>query len=485
MKRNFFKVSVPKEIRVLFTIKLFTTYSFSVLYSSLLLYLLEIEKISQSAALGVVGTFISLNFILHFLGGFWGGTYISNRGLLAGGMIFETIGLLLTKFNLFLGLGIYLTGCGIYVTSITAIMIQRFEPGDDRREYAAFILYSGMNLGFLIGSSISGYLYLHKMYFALFASAAFSSAMSLILALINWEIISDKTTKLVKLSKEKKRTQQNKVLISVMFLTPLIILSLIYNKTLSDVILAVSLLMFFSVFIVAMKQPTKAQRNQVFAFSILLVVGIIFWSIYFIGPMGLVVFIKNHVDSHILGLSVAPQWYNNVNTIMIVLGGPLLAEWFKRRRESGGELSTPILFSLALLLIGIAYIILPLAISVSNNNLVSPLWLVLSYIFLTLGELCVGPIGVAMIGRLAPKGYQGWLLGIWSMNSGIATILSKQFSEVMTVGPLESTVHFSRMFMNVGLGAIGSAIILFGFSPMINGLMKGESFKFNVRTLKA
>ena len=77
---------VPKEVRTLFVIKIFTTFSFSVLYSSLILYMTHDLDVSSQDAVGIVGVFISLNFLLHFFGGFAGGKIISNRGLLIFGM---------------------------------------------------------------------------------------------------------------------------------------------------------------------------------------------------------------------------------------------------------------------------------------------------------------------------------------------------------------------------------------------------------------
>ena len=141
---------------------------------------------SKSASMGIVGTFVSLNFIWHFLGGYAGGKYLSNRQLFLVGMSFEVLGLILFQKFFFLGLGIFLTGCGLYVTSSNAIMIQRYKPEDPEIEIASFWLYSGMNLGFFIGHSVSGYFYITQDFKSLFMTAVIASSVSLAAALINW-----------------------------------------------------------------------------------------------------------------------------------------------------------------------------------------------------------------------------------------------------------------------------------------------------------
>lgn len=479
MSTNFLKGTIPQEIKSLFFIKIFTTYSFAVFYSTLLLYLTDKVGLSNSTSTGIVGTFISLNFILHFLGGYWGGTFVSNRIIFACGMIFEIIGLLLIKINLYLGLGVFLTGSGIYATSINAIMLQCYSPGDNKRELAAFWIYSGMNLGFLIGSSLSGYFYLHGQFNYLFGSAVITSMASLFILFSKWDDFSDKTTSLVKLNQKVQLKKGLRALWSLFILVPAVIASLAYNKAASSAIITVSIAMISSIAIIALKQPSKSDKNKVFAFFILLIAGIIFWSLFFIGPMGLTVFIKTHVNNHLMGTEVAPQWYNNINTIMIVVGGPLLGAWFKKQRDAGSSLSAPFLFSVALLLIGTAYAILPMVIKMHPSQLVSPYWVSFSYVLLTLGELCVGPVGVAMIGQLAPKGYQGWLLGVWSMNSGIATMLSKHFSEIMTFNSGSNIAAFSNIFNKVGWGAIISAVVLLLLTPYIRSLIESEKDNLN------
>lgn len=471
---------IPEEIRSLFFIKMFTTYSYATLYASLVLYMTSKLGYSDKLSAGVVGVFISLNFLLHFIGGYSGGKLVSNRLLFVLGMLLEITGLIIIQFSLFIGLGVFLTGCGVYATSINAIMTQRYAPEDNRRELASFWLYSAMNIGFFIGHAVSGYFHLKGDYSSLFITALMTSIFSLTLMIFNWGKFEDRTTEHVKLSGAEKRRRASYCAIGFGCLVPIIISCLTYERTSSNLVIIAGVGCILGVLRLALKQQTKANRNKLFAFLILMLAGIAFWSLFFIGPMGLTLFIVKYVDTNLLGLTIPPQWFNNINTAIIILGGPLLGTYFQRKRERGIDLSVPVLFSWALILIGVAFAIIPLGMYFANNNEpISIWWIIVSYIFQTIGELFLSPVGVAMIGQLAPRGKQGLLLGVWSMVSGVASMISKHVSQVMTVPSFEGVPHnsysmFSSTFNLVGWSAITCGILLFSIAPFVKKLMGGE-----------
>jgi POT family proton-dependent oligopeptide transporter len=471
---------VPEEVRELFFLKIFSTYSYAIFYASLVLYMTDNVGLSNQYATGVVGVFISLNFILHFFGGFAGGKLISNRMLLLIGMIMEFLGVSIISINLFLGLGIFLTGSGLYVTSINAIMIQKYEPNDSRRELASFWIYSGMNLGFFIGHTMSGYFHIQSNYQLLFFSAIAATFSSLILIGLNWDKFLDKTTELSRIPAYAHRRR----LLSTMSFIPLIIYlvcySLIYHSETSKLIMLLGGAIFCSTFLFAIKQPNQADKNKVLAFLILVIAALAFWSLFFVGPMGLTLFIKHYVNNEVMGITIPPQWYNNINTGLIVVGGPLLANWFKQKREQGVDLSFPLLFAIALLNIGGAYLILSLGIFLSGHaNQVAMIWVVISYLLETTGELFLSPVGVAMIGKLAPKGKQGLLLGLWAMVSGVASIISKSLSQMMVIPQASSVASsgiqvYNHMFSLIGWGAVLVGLVLFVLVPFIKKLIDDE-----------
>ena len=472
---------IPQEVKELVLIKTFTTYSFAVLYSSLVLYMTSDVGLSSQHAAGIVGVFISLNFILHFLGGYLGGKFISNRGLLLLGVLLEFLGIVVLKSHLLIGLGIFLTGSGLYVTSINAILLQKYTPEDSRREIASFWLYSGMNLGFFIGHSVGGYFHLHGHYNWLFDSAIITSLIAIYLICANWRNLSDINTDIAKKSFKSIKLRFITMLLCLPPLILLVIASITYHSQAGRLVMISGAVIFCLTLLMALKQPEKEDKNKVFAFLILVVAALIFWSLFFIGPMGMTLFIHNYVNNQFIGITIPPQWFNNINTGIIVIGGPFLATWFKRIREQGSDLSYPFLFAVALLCIGTAYIILPVGIRMPDaNGLISVYWVVISYVLQTTGELFLSPVGMAMIGKLAPQGKQGLLLGIWAMVLGIASMVSKYLSQMMTVSQLkvssyESIQSYSDTFSIIGWSAFVFGCLLFSLVPYVKKLIGNES----------
>jgi POT family proton-dependent oligopeptide transporter len=481
MGKGLSALGLPKEVKALFWVKIFTTFSFAVLYSSLVLYLTKDVGEPKLTATGVVGVFIALNFLLHFFGGYAGGKIISNRMLLLVGMLMEFFGLILLPHFTYIGIGVFLTGSGLYATSINAIMIQRFEPGDPKLELASFWIYSGMNIGFLLGNTLSGYFHLNGVYTSLFYLSATVSALTILLISLNWKLFNDVSTDLHRCKSLKEKQKRFMIAIALLpIFISVVIVSLRYHQATSGFVMAIGAIIFLISMFFVSQEKSKSDKNKGLAFIILVIAALGFWSLFFISPMGLTLFIDQFVSKTFWGYQFAPQWFNNINTVIVVVGGPILGGWFKKKREAGMNLSTPLLFASALLCIGSAFAILPLGIRFfMNGHLLPVIWVVLSYFLLTIGELLISPVGVAMIGKLAPEGRQGLFLGIWSMVSGIASMCSKYFSQLMVIprgGQIGSITanSFSGVFNFVGWGGVLLGLLLLMMTPLINRLITGD-----------
>jgi len=480
--RQWYQEIMPTGSGALFFIQIFSTLSFSVLYSTLVLYTTKALNMSDMLATSITASFIALNFFLHLLGGYIGGRFLSNRSLFAIGMFLQIIGCLLisipTSSFLLWGLSAFLAGSGLNVVCINCLVTQLFEPEDKRRESAFLWNYSGMNIGFLIGFTVSGYFHLHHAYQQLFLLSALGNVLALIITIANWKILNDRdTTLLTKPLVEKRKLQWLGFGITIVLV---FILRALLNQPYfcNQLVLVLGAVILALITALAIKQPDQIARNKMWAYLILALAALIFWTLYQLAPMGLIIFIERNVDRHVMGMTIAPQWVQNINTLVIIIGGPLFSIIFTRLRERGLNLNIPLQFSLGLLLIGIAFAILPVAIRMANpQGLVSFYWIVLSYLLQSIGELFISPIGYAMVGQLAPPKLRGLMMGMWLMMTGIAVILSDQFSKMAlgnteSINPLITNPSFSHTFNVLGWSAIAGGVFLFVFVPRIAGLTR-------------
>lgn len=472
----------PKGIGSLCLVQIFATLSFSVLYSTLVLYMTQKLGMSNVDANTITGFFIAFNFGLHLIGGYIGGRFISNRNLFSIGMVLLVLGcFVLSQANtttLYVGLALFLTGSGLNVTCLNCMVTQRFDNNDHKtRERAFFLIYSAMNVGFFSGFTISGILEKSANYPLLFALGGIGNVIALLLVFKNWHLFKDTTTDLSKMAPEAQKKRKRVGLLMVLAMIPCI-LGLIHYATLANrFVMFVGAMVVVILATLSMQQPSEAAKKKMFAFILLMLASMVFWTLYQIAPMGLTLFVKHNVLATIWGVHITPQWVQNVNTIVIVIGGPLLSSAMMNLRERGVNVNIPAQFVVSLLLIGLAFVILTVGISYANaQGYVNLNWVILSYVLQSLGELLISPVGYAMIGQLAPNNLQGVMMGSWMMVTGVSATLSNYFSNMMvsdatTNNPLLTNGNFSHVFSLLGWSAIAASGLLLLLVPFIKRLI--------------
>lgn len=474
--------TVPQGIIALFFIQVVSTLSFSVLYSTLVLYMKGKLGLQVTSANSIMGVFIAFNFALHLLGGFWGGRLFSNRALFCIGMLAQVIGCLLLSVGgetfLYYGLAAFLTGSGLNVTCVNCMLTQRFAPEDMRREAAFLWNYAGMNIGFFLGYTLSGVFQLSQNYERLFLLSSIGNLVALLICLFFWQQLADRDTSYSRLTRPAQQ-KANRLGLGFIVLLPFALSQMLQNADWANkLVLITGVAMLFLILHLARQQHSKEAKDKMKAFAVLMVVSTIFWMLYQIGPMGLTVFIDHNVQREYGSWIIPPQWFQNINTVAIVVGGPLLAILFNKMRGQGKEINIPTQFALALLFIGVAFVILPLGIAWANTQgMVNPSWVIASFILQSIGELLISPIGYAMIGYLAPTSLQGVMMGMWMLNTGVGATLSSYSSNLMIVGenstsPLLTNGGYSQVFLMLGLFAIISSFVLFCLIPKLRQLIK-------------
>jgi len=481
------------SVTALFFIQIFSTFAFSVLYSTLVLYATSALHMPDKTANAIVSTFIAFNYALHLLGGYVGGRFMSYRMLFIIGMILQFIGCVSISAgsipSLYFGLAAFLTGAGLNVICINCILTQLFKPNDKRRESAFLWNYSGMNIGFFVGFSVSGYLQLQNNYHLLFICASIGNAITFFLALIHWKKIGDTKTIFSELSAKAKNIAYTKGIFFILGLLIALRVLLENSHISNNLVMGVGIVMIFVISYLAIIQPTKKDRNNIWAYLILGLASVIFWTLYQMAPMGLTLFIERNVNRNYLGLLIAPQWVQNINTVVIILGGPLLSLFFNKLRNNGVNITIPMQFAFALVMIGIGLAILPIGIHLADSaGYVNFNWILASFVFQSVGELFISPIGYAMVGQLAPANLQGVMMGTWMMITGVGATLSGYFSNLAlatsnSIDPLITNPGFSHTFGMLGWVSIAAGFGLLVLTPFILRLTREKKLFIKPQTV--
>ena len=475
---------IPEGTAALFFIQIFATLGFAVLYSTLVLYSTKHLEFSAKEATAIMGVFGAFNYGLHLFGGYLGGRFLSNRNLFVGGMVLQVLGCasiaIGTTAAMYWGLALFLTGSGLNVTCLNMMLTQRFSPDDERRESAFLWNYAGMNIGFFIGFAVAGYYQKSESYTYLFYFATIGNLLAIVLAFVNWRAVGDLDTPLLKATKAQYRTRLAGGLAILLGVPPIVWFMLQHTGPTGTVMKVVSVAVAVTLIHLTLKHRDARERNNMWAYLILTLGSLVFWSLYQMAPNGLQLFAVNNVHLHVFGYEVAPQWVQNINTVVIVVGGPLLAAWFSKLRTRGFKIDIPQQFTWSLVLMGLGFLALPVGIAMADSTGRSPFfWLFLSYVLQSVGELLISPIGYAMIGKLAPVKYQGIMMGSWMMVTGLASIfagdLSGMVPEPSGTTAIATNPEYSALFTKLGAGSIVAGLLLLVLVPTLRRLIQVAS----------
>jgi len=202
--------------------------------------------------------------------------------------------------------------------------------------------------------------------------------------------------------------------------------------------------------------------------------------IYFTGPMGITLFVKNNVDKQLFHYEMATQWILNINSIVIIIGAPLLSMVLTKLKAKGYNISVTTQFISAFLILALSFFLLSGGILTADNQGYSSIyWMMLHFITQGVAELLIGPVGYAMIGKISPPQLQGVLMGTWMMVSGVSASLSHYFSNSMTkteaINPLLSNGDYMHVFNQLGMWALLGAIFLYLIARKIKPVIEQKT----------
>jgi POT family proton-dependent oligopeptide transporter len=474
----------PEGTAVLFFIQIFATLGFAVLYSTLVLYATKHLQLSVKVATALMGVFGAFNYGLHLFGGYLGGRFMSNRNLFVGGMALQVIGCgciaggTLALFHI--GLAFFLTGSGLNVTCINMMLTQRFTPEDPRREGAFLWNYAGMNVGFFVGFSVAGYFQATESYASLFIFATLGNFAAIVLALFNWTTLTDRNTPLLKATRKQFRLRQVAGIAILIGLVPVVWFMLQRPGGTETILKAICGAVALTLIYLTLRHPDRREKRNMTAYLILTVGTLAFWSLYQMAPSGLMLFAVNNVNLMMGSVQIQPQWIQNINTVCIVIGGPLLASLFTRMRARGWRIDIPKQFATSLILMALGFLILPLGIKLAGGDGKSAfVWLFLSYVLQSIGELLIMPIGYAMIGKIAPKQYQGIMMGSWMLWTGLASLFAGDFSgmipEPKGTTAVVTNPEYVKLFGALGMGSLVVGVALVVLIPFLRRLITDKA----------
>jgi POT family proton-dependent oligopeptide transporter len=244
------------------------------------------------------------------------------------------------------------------------------------------------------------------------------------------------------------------------------------GRSMTYVLVGMAVVYFIYIFVAG--RLNTDEKKRVGVIFILFVFAAIFWSAFEQQPTSLNLFARDFTDRRIGAFEVPATWFQSINSLFIILLAPAFAAVWVALGRRGGDLSSPAKFALGLFFTAVGFLIMLWAantvVTGGPETRVSPMWLIGSYFFQTLGELSLSPVGLSSMTKLSPRKYIGQMMGIWFLATAVGNLIAGLVGGDVDPNRLE---QMPRLFTTTAIWLIGSGAVLAILIVPIRRMMAG------------
>jgi proton-dependent oligopeptide transporter, POT family len=471
----------PRGIATLFLTEMWERFSY---YGARAILILFMTAGAAKGGLGLSDKTASSVYGLYLAGGYFSGLFggwISDRligqqrAVVAGGVFIMTgNGLMAAGSELlfFVGLLVAMLGVGLLKPNISAIVAQLYPEGGSRRDAGFSIFYMGINTGSFLGSELVP-----------IAAKAFGwhtgfalPAIGMLLGLVQF-FATRYYLGVCGLERPDEARRGSWLPVVVLAVLIAVVTGLALQGSLQIdanaiataatwlmVILAVA---YFG-YLVLFAGLEGAERRRVYVMVALFVGSAMFWAGYEQMGASFNLFADRYTDRIVFGYEIPAGVLQGVNPALIIIFAPVLAALWLSLGRRNRDFSAPFKFALGLLFMGAGFLVMYIAaLHVISGVKVLPTWLVLTYFLHTLGELCLSPVGLSSMTKLAPPRFVGQVMGLWFLSMALGGNLAGQLSgEYDSSNLLSLPGLFLKIFW---WGVIGGGVMLL-LTPLLKRL---------------
>jgi POT family proton-dependent oligopeptide transporter len=447
----------------------------------------------RPAASAIVGIYAASVYLASLPGGWIADRWLGLRRAILWGAVLITGGHLSIglsgfaggdgagKIFFFLGLVLIVLGTGLLKPNISAIVGDLYPEGGARRDAGFSIFYMGINTGAFLGQLVTGYLGERVSWHWGFGAAGIGMAAGLLwfwlrakptLGPIGQDIVRhpDAAVQAAREAKVRIATFSGLGILAAVFIAAsaglLTLDPQAIGQSMTAVLVGVAVAFFAYMFLAG--GLTGDEKKRVVVIFVLFVFAAIFWAAFEQAPTSLNLFANDFTDRSIFGWEMPATWFQSVNSFFIILLAPVFAAIWVGMAKRNWELSSPAKFALGLAMAGVGFALMIIAanqvVASGGTVLVSPWFLIGSYFFQTVGELCLSPVGLSSMTKLAPRQYVGQMMGIWFLASSVGNLVAGLVGGHVDPTKLEQT---PTVFVGTTVAlAIATAILLLMVVPI-------------------
>ncbi|KZN57996.1 peptide MFS transporter [Pseudoalteromonas luteoviolacea] len=440
----------PKGLFLLFGTEMWERFGYYGMRAILVLYLVaQVQNggfgWTNADALSLYGTFTMAVYLTPLFGGWLADNVLGQRkAIIIGGILMAAGHFIMgiphsivagQEENVFyIGLTLLCIGNGLFKPNISTMVGDLYEEGDKRRDGAFTIFYMGINMGGALGPLVAGY----------------------VAAVISW--------------------QAGFVAAGIGMVISVVMQMLLSQKYLGDIGVVPSAKLSQQQSASGTKEPlTKVEKDRIRVIFTMSVFSIIFWMGFEQAGGLMNLFANDYTNRMLMGFEIPASWFQSLNSLFIIIFAPIVAMiWLKLDKK---EPNSPVKFAIGLVFLALGFLTMMLALMTESAEpgqtlQISMMWLVLFYLFHTLGELCLSPIGLSMVSKLAPLRLASLLMGIWFLCTAIANKIAGFVGSFLGEGQ-EAMNNAMGIFIGLGATALLSALAMYLLSNKLVDWMHG------------
>lgn len=481
----------PKGLFVCFATEMWERFSYYGMRALLILYLTKHWEFTDATSYLIYGAYTSLVYIMPVFGGMLADQILGSKKAVTYGailLVFGHLGMTVESNEqiFYLSLALIVSGVGFLKPNISTMVGALYEEGDPRRDSGFTIFYMGINIGAFTATLLCGYLGEQVGWAYGFGAAGIGMLFGLIIFLWGQKYLEGlaEPPSNKYLQKMNGISYESWAYISGIFMV-LVTWFLVQNSQLVGQLLGGFGAIFIGAWLLyALFRCAPDERDRLIVVGILILFSLIFWALFEQAGSSLNILTDRGVNRVIFGWEVPASMFQSLNAGFIFTIAPLFAMLWIALAKRNMEPSTPIKFSIGIILVGLGFLALVYGMRSSEGLQTGVFWIILIYLLHTLGELCLSPVGLSSVTKLSPQRIVGFMMGMWFFASAagnyvaglIARATASDSSGVSNdVFDLTQKQSFMDVYTDVGLMAIGCGIFLAILTPILKKLTHGAN----------
>jgi POT family proton-dependent oligopeptide transporter len=430
----------------------------------------------------IYGLYTSMVYMTTLPGGWIADRLIGQRrAVLYGGIIIASGHFCMAFSSLstfYLGLFLIVIGTGLLKGNVSVIVGRLYGKDDIRRDAGFSIFYMGINLGAFIAPLVCGYLGQWVSWHLGFAAAGVGMTLGVTQYVLGSGNLGEAGLypTAAESPQAAARLRRNAIVWGVVIVALLAGLGIGASTDAIPVtalqvadgagIMLLAIVVLFFGWLFTSSNWTPDERRKLYVIGVLFLASALFWSVFEQAGSTLNLFADRNTHNVVFGWSYPSSWFQSLNSLYLIAFAPVFGWLWLRLAKARQEPSSPAKFAMGLVFVGAGFAILIWAAKMAEQGVqVSPVWLAMTYLLHTFGELCLSPVGLSAMTKLAPARIAGLMMGVWFLATSVGNFIGGRVSSLYESWALHS------LFGAVGMFAIGAGILLALFVKPIKRLM--------------